>query len=84
MRGFLTFASTAPLNAVFQRASFEIVGSVLEGELVHVITRAKIGSVDKSITQMEVISFKKEGDAWRVMLTGSMKGLAQALRKKPD
>lgn len=60
----------------------DILGSVSEGDsLRHVVTRtyASIGDID--MESMEVISFRKSDDKWRIMMQGKMKGMAQHIRK---
>jgi len=59
----------------------DVLGSVSEGDSIqHVITRtyASIGDID--MESMEVISFRKTDDKWRILLQGKMKGMAQHLK----
>lgn len=58
----------------------EIVGSVREGELAHVVARIHVGVGEMAVTQMDVISLKPMEGSWGLMLTGQMEGLARALR----
>ncbi len=59
----------------------DVLGSVSEGySLRHVVTRtyALIGDID--MESLEVVSFRKTDDKWRIMMQGKMKGMAQHLR----
>ncbi|MEM9594087.1 MAG: hypothetical protein AAGD06_07480 [Acidobacteriota bacterium] len=58
----------------------EVLGTVPEGEVSHVLTRVKVGAAGVYMTKLEVISFRRDGDRWGMMLTGQMEGIAQALR----
>lgn len=82
MRSFLSLVAKRPAMASLQIQSPEIVGSVPEGDIVHVISRTRVGSGEVSVTQMEVISLKQDGDAWRLMLSEDIEGMAQALKQQ--
>ena len=56
------------------------IGSVPEGDVLHVVCRTTAGVEGVNITKMEVISLKRAGGNWRVLLSGEMEGIAQALR----
>ena len=60
----------------------EVLGSIPEGEVVHVVTRVQIGVGVLAVRQMEVISVKPAGEVWRVMLTGQIEGFAQMVRAR--
>ena len=83
MRSFLGLVAKQPAMASLQIQSPELVGAVPEGDIVHVISRTRVGNGEMSVTQMEVISLKQDGEAWRLMLSGSIEGMAQALRQRP-
>ena len=60
----------------------DVLGSVPEGDsLRHVVTRTHIGVGELNMEAMEVISFKKEGDKWGILMQGKMKGMAQQIKK---
>ncbi len=56
------------------------LGSVPEGDVLHVVCRTSAGVEGLSVTKMEVLSLKRAGGNWRVLLSGEMEGLAQSLR----
>lgn len=58
----------------------QIIGTVKEGEVAHVLTRISVGTGDLKITRMSVISMLPEGDSWKLMLSGQVEGLAQAFK----
>ena len=63
--------------------SQEIIGSVPEGpELRHVVTRNTASAMGMTFTKMEVVSLHRVDGAWKVMLSGEMKGLAEAVRRR--
>ncbi len=60
----------------------EVLGSIPEGDSVrHVIARAYIAVGEISMQEMEVISFKKTGETWGILMSGKIKGMAQQIRK---
>ena len=80
LRGFLRVADTQfkALDVTF--GDMQVLGSVQEGDVLHLVTRVNAGTPDFSLTQMEVVSMKRHGDDWRVMLSGQVEGFAQAIR----
>lgn len=61
--------------------SIKIIGEVREGsELVHVVARNNVSSIGIQIEVMEVISLKKRGKRWSLLLTGRIRGMAETLR----
>lgn len=60
--------------------SIDVLGSIPEGDVIHVLARMEVGAVGIEMRQMEVLSFHRQGDDWLVSLTGEMEGIAQALR----
>ena len=59
--------------------SLEILGTVREGEIVHVVLRygfAAANGVKKKL--MQVVSTKPLGKEWKLMLTGELEGMASA------
>ena len=58
-----------------------ILGRIEEKpDVVHVLARTTISVGDLSVTDIEVISFRPYGETWRMLLSGELQGLAQALR----
>jgi hypothetical protein len=59
----------------------EILGEVKEGKHVsHLVTRNRVSVGELEMEAMEVISLKKVGDEWRVLMSGKIKGLPQQLK----
>lgn len=75
----VTVLGDHPALASLRIRSAELVGSVHEGELVHVLARTKASVSNLNVVSMEVISLKKDGDEWRIMLSGNLESLAKAL-----
>jgi len=69
------------------RLSFDkvdVLGSVKEDDILHVVSRLRFGVDDIVVTQMEVISLRQYKGDWKLLLTGEMEGLAQALRARDN
>lgn len=62
----------------------QVIGAVREGELVHLVTRNKVDAPGLKMTSLEVISLKPYQDSWKLMLSGEMEGLAQAIKSRAD
>jgi hypothetical protein len=59
----------------------EILGEVMEGpDVAHVVTRNKLSVGDFEVEGMEVVSCKKRGDEWKLLVSTQMKGLANQIR----
>lgn len=60
---------------------FQVLGEVPEGEdVIHVVTRNKVGVGELKIESMEVMSFKKTADGWKALLNGELTGVAAQLK----
>jgi len=58
----------------------QVLGTVREKDIVHVVTRvAAEVSAGVQMKSVEVISTKKSGDGWKLLLTGQLEGLAAGL-----
>lgn len=79
MQGFMGFVQGQMTAMDVSIGQSETLGSVREGEVVHLVTRNTAGAGALQLTQMEVISLKPYQDSWRLLLSGKMEGLAQAL-----
>ena len=79
MKGFMGFVQSQMSTLDVSIGESETLGSVREGEVVHLVTRNTAGAGPLQLTQMEVISLKPYQGTWRLMLSGKMEGLAQAL-----
>lgn len=77
--GFMSFVHVqmGGQNITFDK--LEVVGSVSENDIKHVLARITVGADDLAITSMEVLSLTPYEDTWRLQLTGEIEGLAKAL-----
>jgi hypothetical protein len=80
MRGFMSFAQgqMKAMNVTIGKS--DVLGSVKEGELVHLVTRNTAGAGALQLTQLEVVSLKLYQNTWRLLLSGKLEGMAQALK----
>ncbi len=78
--GGLTAANPAVLAAL-SSGSMAALGSVAEGEMLHVVCRTSLGFEGIKINKMNVVSLKRAAGNWRVLLSGEIEGMAEALRK---
>lgn len=60
---------------------FDIIGSIKEKEFVHVLTRSRAVADEVSLENLEVLTFVREGNNWRLVLPAKMKGIASQIRK---
>jgi hypothetical protein len=82
---FATFLRTALSQAeALGKVNFdgmEILGEVMEGpDLAHVLTRNTLSAGDFEVEGMEVVSCRKRGDEWKLLVSSQMKGLANQIR----
>lgn len=49
-----------------------VLGTVREGDLVHVVYRSRMDLQGNVVSKVEVLSAKRDGDSWRAMLRGDM------------
>lgn len=80
MRGFMAFAQSQMKAMNVSVGQSEILGSVKEGEVVHLVTRNTTGVGELQLTQLEVVSLKPYQGSWRLLLSGKLEGMAQALK----
>jgi hypothetical protein len=57
----------------------EIVGTVREKDMVHVMTRVAAGFKEVRINKLTVVSTKPSGKEWKLMLSGELEGMAAAI-----
>lgn len=69
------------LKEALASGSMTAIGSVPEGDTIHVVCRTSAAVEGISISKMEVVSLKRSAGEWRVLLSGEIEGMAQALRK---
>lgn len=61
-------------------AEFHVIGTLPEGEsLVHVVYRTEAKAEDLEVTRTSVLSLRRHGSEWRMLLTGNIEGLAARL-----
>jgi hypothetical protein len=59
----------------------EILGEVKEGQNIsHLVTRNRVSIGELEVEAMEVVSMKKVGNEWRMMMSGKIKGLPQQIK----
>jgi hypothetical protein len=80
MRGFMRFMDEQMARTNVRIESVSILGTVEEGEIVHLVTRNIVTAGELKLTALEVLSLKPHQGGWKVMLTGKMDGLAQTLK----
>lgn len=71
---------TSGMKAMFETARAKVLGSVPEGDTIHVVYRMTMNIEGTSISKIAVAPFKKNGDEWRALLTGDMEGIIQAIQ----
>lgn len=69
------------LKDALASGSMSPIGSVPEGDMLHMVCRTSVSVEEISLTKMEVISLRQSQGSWRVLLSGEMEGIVQALRK---
>lgn len=69
---------------VVQYERFDLVGSVAEGEAVHVLVRMHMhmDSAGMKMHKLEAMSLKRHDGAWRSLLSGDIEGLGKARRSR--
>ncbi len=82
VRGFLGMFETQIKSMNITFGEMEILGSVVEGDVVHLVTRINAGMPEFTLVQMEVVSLKPHGDTWGLMLSGQLDGFGQAIRSQ--
>ncbi len=60
----------------------EILGTVMEDETAHVLARVHVGMAEVGISQMQVISLRQDQGVWKMLLTGDITGMGEAIRNQ--
>ena len=85
---FMLIASASSGLSDVRFESLSLIGSVKEGDIIHVLGRAQTGAGSISVGMIEVVSLKRYGQEWKMLLSGKIEGIAEALRQqirsKPD
>ncbi len=77
---FMTFIGSQMQNLNVKFDKIEVLGTLPEKDLRHVVTRVTVGADIIELTQMEVLTYRPYQDSWRLQLNGQFKGIAAALR----
>jgi hypothetical protein len=56
------------------------IGSVPEGDVLHVVCRTSVAVQGVSLSKLEVVSVKRSAGNWRILLSGELEGMAELLR----
>jgi hypothetical protein len=70
------------MTAALKDATVEALGHVREKDMKHVVVRMKLKSEGIEIEKMSVISVKDHQGVPKMLLTGEMKGIAEALKRR--
>lgn len=60
----------------------EVLGTVMEDDIAHVVVRVHLNSGPLSISQMQIMSFRKDRGAWKALLGAEISGMAEAIRNQ--
>lgn len=77
MDGFMRLVGEQLKDVSF--GDIEIVGSIREKDMTHVVTRVAAGYKEVRISKLEVVSTKPLGKEWKLMLSGELEGMAAAI-----
>ncbi len=78
-----TMALLPDLTKALSGTNVEVVGHVLEREdLAHVIARYEMLIEDVTVTEMTVVSLRRTDGHWRVLPSGNLRGIADAVRQQ--
>jgi hypothetical protein len=80
MRVFLhdAFGNTEK-DAALRIVNPQMLGSVREGDVVHVVMRGAFEARGVNVTRLQVISVRPNGDGWGLLLTGDLEELAERM-----
>jgi hypothetical protein len=74
------------IDEVLKQSTIKPIGHVSEqttdGEIIHVVFRMTSSMEGMRISKLSVMSLKQDGKAWKLMLTGEIEGIAQALQQQ--
>ena len=80
LNGFMNVVTAQNGNVPLQFDKLEVLGTIAEGEIRHVLTRMTMGVGELALSQIEVLSFIPYEETWLLQLNMDLKGLATALR----
>jgi hypothetical protein len=81
MRAFMTFTEGQMQSLNVNLKDVKVLGTVKEGEILHLVTRNVAGAGNVQLTQMAVISVKPYQGSWKLLLTGELEAFAQTLKQ---
>ncbi len=62
-------------------STIDTLGFVPEDDMAHVVYRVNINLMGARVRDMNVMSVKKLGDAWKLMLSGEVEGMGKLLQR---
>ncbi len=78
----LVFDNVPQLRQTFLTMQTQVVGEVAEGsDLVHVVSRTTMTINQGDLEEMNVLTMRRDDDAWRMSLSSKIKGLAQLIQQ---
>jgi hypothetical protein len=83
MRGVMSFLEDQMQGFDMTIGDVQVLGAVPENDTVHLVTRNTAGAAGVQLTQLEVMSLKPYQNTWKLLLSGQLEGLAQALNRTP-
>lgn len=74
------------MSDILKQSVIQAIGHVSEqtpdGEILHVVFRMTTRTAGMTISKLSVMSLRREGQDWKLMLTGEIEGMAQALQQQ--
>jgi hypothetical protein len=73
------------MREILSSAQTTVLGHVLEGDSVaHVVYRMRMNIGEMSMDQVQVTPLKRADGQWKVLLTGSLAGMMNAIPRGPE
>jgi len=69
------------MKSAMSGATIQPIGHVMDGEVAHVVYRVSVEMAGTKFNQVTVMSAKKSGDEWKLMLTGEIEGMGKLLQR---
>lgn len=82
MSAFMQKASRMISSMGFTFEKLEVLGFIPEGDMAHVVARIEVGLWPAAIKRMEVISMKRDGAEWKLMLPKQFDSLLLMVQDK--
>lgn len=79
-RGFMKIADVQSKSTNTSYGDTKILGSVNEGDVIHLVTRPTVRTGGFSMTRQEVISLKPYNGSWKLLLAGKLEGIGKAVK----